>query len=292
MDIANSVVDCGALNPPSRTQSNLKKPADFNFCSLKAIAGNLQQIIMGGEKVKVVLIGHASNERSHISNFELSAARAQNVKFAILELITDVEKRRKIEWDIFAAGDEPVRQVNSGALTKDMFLETELTSRLLKSFPEITNSDIENGFSQEEIDRKLRAEEKRVVIATIEPIPEDGVSLKPGQLEDLNKKQIDTSNQVSQVVRDQQEHIRQSQARRMMLMDYMYFSIYTITTTGYGDIIPTTAYAKFVISLANLCEVLFLVVFFNALISLKDRLPPEPKDESPPALKNWPWFLL
>ena len=53
------------------------------------------------------------------------------------------------------------------------------------------------------------------------------------------------------------------------LMDYIYFANYTITTTGYGDIIPTTAYAKFVCSLANICEVFFLVVFFNTLLSLE-----------------------
>jgi hypothetical protein len=54
-------------------------------------------------------------------------------------------------------------------------------------------------------------------------------------------------------------------------MDYMYFSIYTITTTGYGDIVPTTAYAKFVTSVVNIFEVIFLVIFFNAIISLKGR---------------------
>ena len=54
-------------------------------------------------------------------------------------------------------------------------------------------------------------------------------------------------------------------------MDYMYFSIYTITTTGYGDIKPTTTYAKFLCSLANIIEVFFIVVFFNALISTGGR---------------------
>jgi voltage-gated potassium channel Kch len=62
-------------------------------------------------------------------------------------------------------------------------------------------------------------------------------------------------------------------------MDYMYFSIYTITTTGYGDIVPTTSYAKFVTSLANICEVLFLVVFFNALISIRGGQQPDKTQE-------------
>lgn len=55
----------------------------------------------------------------------------------------------------------------------------------------------------------------------------------------------------------------------LTLMDYMYFTTYTITTTGYGDIIPKTTYAKFLCSLANILEVFFLVVFFNALLSVR-----------------------
>jgi flagellar motor protein MotB len=55
----------------------------------------------------------------------------------------------------------------------------------------------------------------------------------------------------------------------LSLLDYVYFANYTITTTGYGDIIPSTRYAKFICSFANICEVFFLVVFFNALLSLR-----------------------
>jgi hypothetical protein len=57
----------------------------------------------------------------------------------------------------------------------------------------------------------------------------------------------------------------------LSLMDYVYFTIYTITTTGYGDIVPTTTYAKFLCSFANILEVFFLVVFFNALLSAVKR---------------------
>lgn len=50
-------------------------------------------------------------------------------------------------------------------------------------------------------------------------------------------------------------------------MDYMYFTIYTITTTGYGDIVPVSAFAKLICSVANLIEILFLVIFFNVLLA-------------------------
>lgn len=63
-------------------------------------------------------------------------------------------------------------------------------------------------------------------------------------------------------------NMRANHPRPLRLMDYIYFANYTITTTGYGDIVPNTTYAKFICSFANICEVLFLVVFFNALLSL------------------------
>jgi len=63
-------------------------------------------------------------------------------------------------------------------------------------------------------------------------------------------------------------NLRANHAKPLRLMDYVYFANYTITTTGYGDIVPNTSYAKFICSFANICEVLFLVVFFNALLSL------------------------
>ena len=56
------------------------------------------------------------------------------------------------------------------------------------------------------------------------------------------------------------------------LNDYIYFTIYTITTTGYGDIRPVTPEAKFLASMTNLFELFFLVIFFNILISHKRPL--------------------
>lgn len=58
-------------------------------------------------------------------------------------------------------------------------------------------------------------------------------------------------------------------AKRMALLDYVYFAMYTITTTGYGDIRPITPYTKFLCALANMTEFFFIVVFFNTLLSLR-----------------------
>ena len=61
------------------------------------------------------------------------------------------------------------------------------------------------------------------------------------------------------------------ESRFLRLIEYVYFSMYTITTTGYGDIKPSTPFAMFTCTLANLYEVFFMVVFFNVLISPKTR---------------------
>jgi len=59
----------------------------------------------------------------------------------------------------------------------------------------------------------------------------------------------------------------QPDGRDLDLLDYLYFGIYTITTTGYGDIIPVSPYAKFITTVANFFEVFLMVVFFNVLLS-------------------------
>jgi len=51
------------------------------------------------------------------------------------------------------------------------------------------------------------------------------------------------------------------------LLHYIYFTIYTITTTGYGDLMPSSPFSQFIVSIANLIEVFFIVVFFNVLLS-------------------------
>jgi|GEM_PF-3995856 len=50
----------------------------------------------------------------------------------------------------------------------------------------------------------------------------------------------------------------------LSLMDYVYYTI-----TGYGNIAPTTTYAKFLGTSASILHVFFFVVFFNGLLSMK-----------------------
>jgi hypothetical protein len=61
--------------------------------------------------------------------------------------------------------------------------------------------------------------------------------------------------------------LRLSRSRRLQLLDYIYFTTYTITTTGYGDIVPISGFAKFICSIANFFELFFVVIFFNCLVA-------------------------
>jgi hypothetical protein len=198
-----------------------------------------------GGRVKVTLLGHTDNEPikidkdspvRYLSNYELSEARAQNVRYAILQRLQaeQTPNLENIDWAIFPAADEALPQIDN-ALSQNM-------------------------------DSRAHAQQERVVIATIEEIDQHPVVLKDNQFSTLSTGQATTIDKLTTLDKAQKE---QRKPKPLRLMDYMYFSIYTITTTGYGDIVPTTAYAKFVTSVANIFEVIFLVVFFNALISLK-----------------------
>jgi hypothetical protein len=63
------------------------------------------------------------------------------------------------------------------------------------------------------------------------------------------------------------ERVAPEGGRAFELLDYIYFTFYTITTTGFGDIIPVSPFTKFVATIADLFEVVFIVIFFNVLVS-------------------------
>ncbi|MEO6191681.1 MAG: ion channel [Thermoanaerobaculia bacterium] len=62
-------------------------------------------------------------------------------------------------------------------------------------------------------------------------------------------------------------------SRNASLNDYMYFTLYTITTTGHGDIRPVCSETKFMTSICSLFEVFFLIIFFNVLIASRQQQP-------------------
>jgi hypothetical protein len=245
--------DAKPIRPPQRVNWILKPSSDFNRCSLRAITRLISEESKGGNRTRVILVGRSNDDPikdevknglrresgknssnddlvDYKSNYELSEARAENVRFAIAEALKvqdgDTEAWHNLEWlSLPSSNETPIEEDD-----------------VLKGI--LTSMSLDDNQKKDLLDKN-----KRVVTASVVSVPGDITSIQ----------------------------MKHEQPKRLRLMDYMYFSIYTITTTGYGDIIPTTAYSKFVISLANICEVLFLVVFFNALISLKSK--PEPRGE-------------
>jgi Ion channel len=67
---------------------------------------------------------------------------------------------------------------------------------------------------------------------------------------------------------DRFSHAARPGGRDLTLLDYIYFGVYTITTTGYGDIKPVSVFSKFITIVANFFEIFLIVVFFNVLLSL------------------------
>lgn len=57
----------------------------------------------------------------------------------------------------------------------------------------------------------------------------------------------------------------------LTLLDYTYFMIYTMTTTGYGDLVPVDSEVKFFTSVANLAEFFFIVIVINSLVASRSR---------------------
>jgi hypothetical protein len=272
---------CDADAPPSRQWnrdvSEPERNEKSNDCNIKWIVNKIREVANNGEGIRITLLGHGDSESlgdpsrtqdkpkpkpvlHYLSNYELSRARAENVKFEILQAFPHPDEWRNIEWLILPASNEDISDIPEGLINQKLFKSNELEEQgfnheeIAKGIPP-KNLAQNFGYARlyETLGSARIAEENRVVLATMKPL----------------------SNHVAALAMD---GITQgSKARPLGLIDYLYFSIYTITTTGYGDIVPTTAYAKFVTSVANFCEVLFLVVFFNSLISLRGD-PQEPSE--------------
>jgi len=250
-------------NPPEMDEATLndhdgKKQVDderlspvlcvHNQCTFLAMVKRLKDRTKGPGRVKVFLIGHSDDgstgtkSSSYKSNYELSEARAESVKYRVSRMLTeepgqekaDPESHNNIEWVCIPASDELLEEF-------DAPVEQVAKNGNISNNRSLTKGNRVNG-------KQSKGTRQR------------------------NEAAIAATKQINRVVKvlivSAPDQLERNGPRPLNLMDYMYFSIYTITTTGYGDIIPTTAYAKFICSLSNILEVFFLVVFVNALLSL------------------------
>jgi len=66
--------------------------------------------------------------------------------------------------------------------------------------------------------------------------------------------------------------VRVETGNLLTLLDYLYFMVYTITTTGYGDLVPISGMAQFISALANVYEIFFVVILLNMLIIVRSKI--------------------
>jgi hypothetical protein len=227
-------------NPPEfqGAETQIKKVAERksnNYKNLEAIVAYIKEV-RADDALRITVVGHADDDPTsgtpYLSNYELSEARAQNVRRKIVERLVseDSNRWRNIEWFCLSTSNE---------------LEARGLQEIVKADSGPKKSQGRHHETKGNAN-KVSQEAKRFAEVQIEQPWNQSTSVEMERFENDRPKDID-------------------------LMDYIYFANYTITTTGYGDIIPLTPYSKFICSLANICEVFFLVVFFNSLLSLRGR---------------------
>jgi hypothetical protein len=241
---------------------------------------------------------------SYPSNYTLSEARAHSIEYVLRERLADSGKLpSNFQWVLLPMSNEVTTIPKSpettetdkqrGVPTFDEEIGDEgrrndfnrgthrqILSTQLGRIRDLTSKGkLAAAKDQSEVLRQL----KLAVDLDLEP---DKVT-EEEQLAQIESRQqaADALSETIEAVRD--EHLDEDASKRIVvvsikpmqqnatnlfaplgLVDYLYFTIYTITTTGYGDIVPTTPYAKFLCSSANILEVFFFVVFFNGLLSV------------------------
>jgi hypothetical protein len=305
-----------------------------------------------GRSIRVRVVGSTDAEPvkqvTYASNYELSEARAHNVKYILMGKLSEDDKtrsdtdkiRRDIEWLCLAQSTElprpplkqqegedsetpPVRDGKSGAAYGQAPLDSAAQARLKRldtlrgevyeklkphrpyldaRFTRIETLIIGQSLSAHEADdllnkveavidsAKAPAEQPAVADAKQPPAAQPLTEINSlASAKDLNEslaraeayaKYVDESSRkrvVEVTIEPVEINPRFSPLKlkdyadaqapsRLSLLDYMYF-----TLTNYGDIVPVTPYAKYLCSLGNVLEIFFLVVFFNALLSVKEN---------------------
>jgi ion channel len=240
------------------------------------------------------------------SNYALSEARAQNMQLAILEKLSEKQQMQSnIHWlalplsseapsKAWSQGDgvplEKKRQrENAPGLNEQLaeddkvVLDTQL-GRINELYNDRSLSPDQENDLLDKVNQLRTSLIQALPLKDEKPGPTNKPTEESKQLQEekLRQSKIDLTDSVDLI-----KHVDSNSGKRIVaasikplrndyefsqlaLLDYMYFTLYTITTTGYGDIVPTTEYAKFLCSLANILEVFFLVVFFNVLVAVKN----------------------
>ena len=228
---------------------------EHNHKSLREITKSIEDMTAdkGYERIRITLLGHSNDKgiekvrTTYKSNLELSEARTRQVH---LLLANNLDSYRRL---LKKSGKSSSLQGNKNRLYNIEWLLSSISNEAKFLCGEIPKEVPENK-------KYVKLDKWCSVEVSVTHIPEH-----PSQLH---------------------MEVLKTQSRVLELLDYVYFTIYTITTTGYGDIIPITSIAKFIASIANMFEIFFIVIFFNVLVSsvMKPKLEgtTRPNAEVPP----------
>jgi hypothetical protein len=298
-----------------------------NYSRLERITADILKLTEKGQKLQIELLGSTDycdlQAAPYSSNYELSEARAQQLKYLVIDrLLKKDQRQRDIEWfvlplssevspvTVLPAGDTEVVDCNnrSTPITQKKRAHLDSTKALVaelenykNTFPPMQPQLGPDGVKdlQDQVDELIMYVGNNHLSSEAIRDPRGRIATLAQAMTDVNvaKHANESSKKILELTKDKTKKevelqesldafkfVDQAAGMRVVaislrpvesgfmplsLMDYMYFTIYTITTTGYGDIVPTTTFAKFLCSAANILEVFFLVVFFNALLSVR-----------------------
>lgn len=288
--------------------------------------------------------GSTASKQTYSSNYELSQARAQNLKFELMrQLQNNSSILEKIEWtclpvsnDESLGSDYPLNDPNhrpSIALNSYAPSPKILNNEKKSKDPKQINKDIIDRIDKAsaseiwEVDSKKDPGQREKLIKKRELLDKqverakilfsqgkitngrDGETLfsnlqeafgsysaianetkdnlkfgteeyekKQNEFDSLQKKIEDALNFYQSGANNANKRVTEVYVTSIPKNDYIVSSVelnlmdyilYSITTIGYGDIKPTTMYAKFLCILVSIIEIFFVVVFFNILMSVK-----------------------
>ena len=219
------------------------------------------------EHIIVSLLGHSNYRRANLkpenkysSNYELSSIRINTVKIEIIKKLHDnLGYMPNLTWV-----NIPLSTASSSLQDTDKKNQKKSTASVevwVTSKKSVSLEHLDNIFTSN----------KRIV-ADIEIINKDIYKIKNDLQEiGLDLDRISKETTIDDFAQDlntsQKSQSAGNNRNAPNLLEYLYFSIYTITTTGYGDILPVSSYAKFLCSISNLLEIYFVVIFFNVFLS-------------------------
>jgi hypothetical protein len=265
-----------------------------NLIHLEKLVNLIDEGTKNNRRVIVQLRGHADdkipNPNKFPNNQALSETRALVVQIEVLKKLLKKEDRwRDIEWHPLAlSSDMPQEKTLDRDFYKDLSTyedevikdiydsQRDAMNKIYGQIQAIKEINKRSNISQYEGQRLVKLIAHLTTLLRSKPkldhIPMDkDVEKKYNILEyyvnriravdpDSKKRVVIVSVSSSQdiPVSDFQEYAD------LNLIDFLY-----LAWVGSGNIIPTTPYAKFLLSSSKVVDVFFLVVFFNALLAVK-----------------------